>query len=587
MSNRLTYIFAGLLIIIMFLTAFSSAKKDALTFDELAHIPAGYSYLTKQDYRVNPEHPPLLKDFSAIPLTFLNLNFPSQDENWLQKNSAPAWWVQFDLGTKFIYESGNNPQEVIFWSRLPMILMTLLLGLFIFKWTKELADNKTALAVLIIFCFSPSILANGRLVTTDMGAAIGTVLATYFWLKFLYKPKFLNIIFATLFFGIAMLCKFSLILLIPFFGIITIIYALIFSKPNQKMRNIFDYVVKAIFIGLMALIFIIGPIYQLHIQNYPAEQQKRDTIADLAPGELKTIKQLDIWMIDQPILRPLSQYLRGVLMASQRTIFGNTVYFLGEISSSAWWYYFPIIFLLKIPTAFLLISLMVLIGLIFLLFKHGLSGKKWIKENFTIFSFLIFIIIYWATAIFSNLNIGIRHLLPSIPFIFMLVIIGLKYIIQSVQGKKKKLIISTGIILFIWYIISSLLSFPYYISYYNELAGGSENGYKYAVDSNYDWGQDFYRLLTFVEKNNIDKIYLDYFGGENPKYWLGEKYIQLKPKEIKKAPKGWIAVSINQLQGGIAKPVPGFDQETGFYNWLKDYEPVARMGYSIFVYKIE
>ena len=587
MSNKLTYALAGLLILVMFFAAFFSVKQDSLTFDELAHIPAGYSYLTQKDYRVNPEHPPLLKDISAIPLVFLNLNFPTQSQTWLQEGSAPAWWVQFDLGTEFIYESSNNPLQIIHWARFPMIILTLLFGLFIFKWAKELAGNKAALGVLIIYCFSPTILANGRLVTTDVGAAFGAAIATYFWLKFIYKPKFLNIILAAIFFGIAMICKFSLVLLIPFFAIITIIYSLLFSEPKKKIGNLIGYVVKAIVIGLLALIFIIWPIYQFHIQNYPQEQQKRDTISDLYTSDtFAPLKEFDIWMADQPALRPFSQYLRGILMASQRTIFGNTVYFLGEISSSAWWYYFPIIFLLKVPTAFLIMGLIMLLGLIFLIFKHGLRLSEWIKNNFTVFSMLLFVIIYWLTAIFSNLNIGIRHLLPSIPFIFILVIIGLKSVIEALKGKAKKILISVIIILFAWFVASSVISYPHYISFYNEISGGSELGYKYAVDSNYDWGQDFYALVNFVNENNIDKIYLDYFGGEDPEYWLGNRYVQLKPKEIKKAPVGWVAVSVNQLQGGIAKPVPGFDQETGYYDWLLEYDPVARMGDTIFVYHI-
>src|SRR4030042_1870231 len=128
MSNKLTYIIAGFLIFVMFLTAFFSMKETSLTFDELAHIPAGYSYLTEQDYRINPEHPPLLKDIAALPLLFLDLNFPSKDQTWLQTDSAPAWWVQFDLGTKFIYGSDNNPKEIIFWSRIPTIAIFLFLG---------------------------------------------------------------------------------------------------------------------------------------------------------------------------------------------------------------------------------------------------------------------------------------------------------------------------------------------------------------------------------------------------------------------------------------------------------------------------
>ncbi|HZX50240.1 MAG TPA: hypothetical protein VFE94_03840, partial [Candidatus Paceibacterota bacterium] len=144
------------------------------------------------------------------------------------------------------------------------------------------------------------------------------------------------------------------------------------------------------------------------------------------------------------------------------------------------------------------------------------------------------------------------------------------------------------------YIGSSLMAFPNYIPYYNALAGGTENGYKIAVDSNYDWGQDFYRLLDFVEANNIQKVYLDYFGGEDPAYWLGNRYAEMRcgdPNRQQtcaraKQEKGWVAVSANQLMGGTASPVTGFDQPTGYYAWLLDFEP-TRLGTSIFIYNIK
>src|SRR3989339_619590 len=113
LSNRTTYIIASVLLGILFLAALLSMRQDALTFDELAHIPAGYSYLTQKDYRVNPEHPPLVKDLSALPLLFLHLNFPQDKTVWTQPQ-APAWWVQFDLGTEFLYRSANNPRVIIF-----------------------------------------------------------------------------------------------------------------------------------------------------------------------------------------------------------------------------------------------------------------------------------------------------------------------------------------------------------------------------------------------------------------------------------------------------------------------------------------
>ena len=133
------------------------------------------------------------------------------------------------------------------------------------------------------------------------------------------------------------------------------------------------------------------------------------------------------------------------------------------------------------------------------------------------------------------------------------------------------------------------MAFPHYISYYNELVG-VQKGYEIAVDSNYDWGQDFYRLLTFVKENKIERLYLDYFGGEDPAYWLGDKYVKLDPNTegfIPSEVEGWVAVSVNQLQGGLAKPAAGFDQPTGYYEWLSAYTPVARAGNSIFIWHIE
>jgi predicted membrane-bound dolichyl-phosphate-mannose-protein mannosyltransferase len=82
LSNKLTNIICVVVLAFVFLISVLSMKGDALTFDELAHLPAGYSYLTQRDYRLNPEHPPLVKDFSAVPLLFMNINFPKDSPAW-------------------------------------------------------------------------------------------------------------------------------------------------------------------------------------------------------------------------------------------------------------------------------------------------------------------------------------------------------------------------------------------------------------------------------------------------------------------------------------------------------------------------
>ena len=591
MTNKITYVFAFFLLLTMFIVSLSSMSQSSLTFDELAHIPAGYSYLKYQDYRVNPEHPPLVKNIPAVPLLFLDLNFPNNHSLWTQKEEAPAWWVQFDLGREFIYRSGNNPREIIFWSRFAMIILLLLIGCFLFYWARKIGGNIVALGTLVLFSFSPNFIAHGQLVNTDIGAVLGTLIGIFFWIKFLKTPNWKNIFSAGIAFGIAMILKFSLILLIPFFIIITVIYAIYFRKSEEKIiKSIIDYTWKSLLVALIGVVFIIWPIYQLHILNYPPEQQLRDTIADISNHPVTVMRDVNIWMTRQQPLRGPAQYLRGLLMASQRTMWGNNAVFMGEISADSWLYYFPALYLFKTPLALQMLSLMLLAG-IFLKIRKS-SRKKffcsWVKNNFIITAFLIWIFIYWAAALAGNLNIGIRHLLPIFPFIYILITWGLVRLVHSINSiKYKKYTIASIFILLAWYIGSSLSTFPHYIPYYNELAGGTDKGYKIAVDSNYDWGQDFYRLLSFIEEKEINEIHLDYFGGEDPHYWLGKKYVKLNPKEIKEPPQGWIAVSLNQFMGGIANPAPGFNQEAGYYQWLNDYKPTARIGKSIFVYYID
>lgn len=603
--KKLTLIVAPLLLLVMGSLAFFSMKRDALTFDELAHIGAGYSYVTQQDYRINPEHPPLIKDLSALPLLFLNLHFPKDSPNWIQKD-APAWWVQFDFGTDFLYRSGNNPREVIFWARIPMILLLLVLGWFLFKWARELLGDVLGIFVLALFAFSPAFLAHGRLVTTDVGAALGALLAMYFWIKFLHNPNPKLMIAASLGFGAAMLMKFSLILLIPTFFILTVAYVLLHAQED-KMKVLIAYMGKSLLIGICALIFVVAPFYQFHVSNYPAEQQARDTAFDLSPRGITFIERIVIEMADVGPFRSLSQFFHGILMALQRGESGNTVYILGKISGSGVWYYFPVVYFYKEPAALHVFLLLGILGVIWF-FKQK-NAQNFLKQHFAYFSFALFIALYWAVALAGNLNIGERHLLPTLPFIYLLIAWGLRQLLVSsgrfspessrdVKNRtglsfaklniiQKSLAALIALVL-AWYASSSLAAFPHYIPYYNGLAGGMEQGYKIATDSNYDWGQDFHLLVDAVERHDIQKLYLDYFGGEDPKYYLGERFIKLDPQTANtEFLKGWIAVSINHYVGGTALPFEGFDQQTGYYNWLKGYTPIEKIGNTILLYHIE
>jgi len=569
--------------------AFLSTQNISLTMDEKAHIPSGYSYLAFQDYRLNPEHPPLAKDLAALPLLFLNLNFPVSHHCWTTDVNG-----QWDCGYQFLFNSGNNPDQIIFWARLPMMFLLLLLGWFIFFWARRLGGNKPALLALTLFSFSPTLLAHGRLVTTDIAAAFGFLIAIFFWLKFLKKPSAKNVFIAGVVLGIALCLKFSLALLFPLLAIVTLVWAFIGPKTlPSRTRHTLKYIGLSIIAGIVALVIIIWPIYYFHTVNYPIDRQTNDMKSILASNNFP-FKDLFIKSAGNPILRPVSQYMLGLLMATQRVEGGNTVYFLGQVSGQAWKHYFPLMYLLKVPLAFHIFTLLTLFlwllairkSKLFSSFKKfGKKLKDWLIQYPAEFSLLTLLAVYWTTSIFGNLNIGVRHILPVLPAMYILVSAAFFRLTERMKKRQKKAVYVFVAILVVWYAASSLMAFPYYLSYYNELVGGSKNGYKYAVDSNYDWGQDLKRLADFVEQKNIQKIKIAYFGGDSPEYRLGNKREELdvgKPNQ-----KGWIAISATLLQQGRAKPAPGYNQDTTYLNWLNNYQPVARAGNSIFIYHIQ
>jgi len=176
-----------------------NAKNDGATYDEVAHIPASYSYLSEHDMRLNPEHPPLLKDLAGLPLQFLDLNFDTTHSSWTTDNVADNQW---NAGRKFLYGSGNDPDRVIFWSRVPFILLALALGLFIFRWTKEIASIPAALLALALYAFNPNVLGHNHLVTTDLGIAAFITFSFYYFLKFIKQPSWKNVFLAGLFLGL-------------------------------------------------------------------------------------------------------------------------------------------------------------------------------------------------------------------------------------------------------------------------------------------------------------------------------------------------------------------------------------------------
>jgi 4-amino-4-deoxy-L-arabinose transferase-like glycosyltransferase len=619
----LTIVASGLLML-------SVSKQESAIQDELAHIPAGYSYDKFLDYRLNPEHPPLLKALAAFPLIFMGLNFPLDSVSWTKDVNG-----QWDTGGSFIYHSNDGrANEIIFWARILPILLTLLFVVLVYIWAKKLMGPIWALLPAIFVGLSPNFLAHGHYVTTDVAAALGFFVGIWTLVNYLNSPNKKSFWIAGIVFGIAQLLKFSTVLLVPLYLFFILIKWWLKSKENslklfsnQSLKILWKY-----FISLVGIFFIgyilVWIVYALFTANYPIDRQVSDTTTILSSFgngpdpmwskcppkglSMRCLADIDIWMSSSPIFRSIGHYMLGVLMVIQRSAGGNTAYFLGAIGNSGWWYYFPVIFLLKEPLP-ILIAIALGLGLAIKRYIDNSSlGKKgrfasYLNLNFAEFAMLCTVIFYWLYSIKSTLNIGFRHILPTLPLMYILAAGSIKkwcehkdefeYIdLQKKVSQKFKLFLGKTLKYFLlaglglWLVVDVAVAYPYFLSFYNGIGGGVWYGYRNVTDSNYDWGQDMLRLKDYIEKNNIQKIAVDYFGGGNIGYYLGDKAIPWNSAKGSPLDQGidWLAVSINSLQSAKATPEKYFTVESqNTYSWLSNYEsPYARAGTSIFIYRL-
>jgi hypothetical protein len=571
-----------------------NAKNDAATYDEVAHIPAAYTYVTQHDTRLNPEHPPLIKDLAGIPLLFLHLNFDTSQSFWT--GDLPNMWDegQWAAGRYLLYEAGNNPDKIIFWARIPIILLSLLLGLFLFKWGKELAGTSAGLFALMLYAFDPNILGHNHFVTTDLGVAAFLTFSFYYFLKFIKNPSWKNILLGGFFTGLLLVSKFSSIVALPIFGLVLVVYSLVKNNADQnnwktRLKNLGKYLFRGILAILVATI-VIWIVYEINTFSMPKETFAKTIDFFFSPedGNLKTVYTNKILhsLNQSNITRPLGTYLFGPAWTFKRVSGGNGSYFLGQVGNGFTWY-FPVVFGIKETLPFIFLAIFSIIYTFKQIFSSFSNIKNrlanFMRKSVVEYTFLSFIVLYAYVSISGGLNIGFRHLFPILPFAYLLISKKVFDFIRDRHTVTKRPVYYILIVLIAWIILIPFFNYPSYTSYFNESVGGSKNGYKYVTDSNTDWGQDLKRLKIYIDQHpEIDKIRVDYFGGGDISYYIGDKYIMwydsMRPIQT-----GWYAISTNFLQGSIynTKNTPQNN-----YAWTQQYKPVAEIGNSILVYHL-
>ncbi len=542
---------AAFFIVLFVLEASVIAIKKSSTWDEPAHILAGYAHIREgMDYISPLNHPAFGRMLAgALPAAFLELDF---DKNVRPEQAEGSDFFPYSI--KFLYGNRVGGDTVLFLSRLPNILLGALLGVYIFLWSEELWGLKGAYLSLFLYALSPNILSNAALATTDMPIAAFFFISSYYLFRLSKDgPSTKGIVMAAAMTALALTSKHTAFLLLA-----VVATAFIGNARKGFSRAALYYVFFA-FIVYAVVWAIYGFRFHSASPSYQALYWDRLALSGLTPvfGFLRVIK-----FLPEAYLYSVA----GVLMGAGS---GKLAFLMGKYSTEGWWYYFPVAFLIKtpIPVIFLLIA-----ALLYLPKERGMKD-------------VLLFVVFPAALVFAamsaqKVNIGIRHILPVYPFIFTLIGFAPNIRTQSMRAARA---VFFGCVL--WYSYSAASIFPHDLAYFNEFIGGPGNGYRYLVDSNLDWGQDLKGLKAYMDEKNIGRIKLAYFGLADPGYFSIDyeylpSFIILNPRNAKPSTpvKGYFAISATMLQGVY---LPDRD----FYRVFREARPIDTIGYSIFIYR--
>ncbi len=564
--GRFSYtLLAAITFWLFFALAVTSLDTLGPTFDEQGFLVRGLGYLREGNHHMRVGHPLGLNALNAALLVGdAQVRLPTEDPSWqLSSFHRPA--------ELFLWEIGNNVEHVMFLGRVPTIWLGLLLLAAAGRWARQLGGRKTAVLTMLLLALDPNILAHTRLTTTDLGLTFGALLSAYALWWCWQRPSPIRIVFAGIGFAVLQNTKFTAGLFVPLFAMAIIVTAVSrwYTTDNRKqtIKELLTFTVlfpTTAFLALWAMYgFQIGTL----------------------PTELPTLPQLG------GLTLPLSHHLEQLLDIGGRLQKATPSFLLGQYSDSGWWYYFPVAFALKTPLpTLLLLALAVVLkskDLRLTIKSHTTTFPTIINYQSSIinYSFLLLPPLgYFAFALTTDINLGYRHLLPVLPFLAVFTAVTL----TRTQFKFQKQLLITALI---WLAANTLTIAPNYLAFFNAIAGGPDNGWHALVDSNIDWGQDLPNLADWMAENGVDHVWLSYFGEARPEYY-GIDYTgldsfpprlmnpQARPFYPDNPAPGIYAISVTNLQGVL---FANHDQ----FAYFRQLQPAAKVGYSIFIYKVE
>jgi hypothetical protein len=536
---------AALLLAVFAFQCFTASRLKSPVVDEPPHIAAGLSNVEKHVFVVNVQHPPLMKELAGISMRLAGIRWPEneQSRSLLGGRADLAWPV----GNDIIISGG--PDRVLFWARLPAILLATMLGIVIFAWTRSLFGDAAALGALFLYTLDPILLAHSYLVTTDVPlAAFGTLFLFCLW-RYAGEPTRGRLLLCGVTLGASLAAKFSGMMLVPLAAVLLLAAHLVnpwsAAGPLSGLRARLK--AGALLLLRFAAICAIAALVVEAVYLFPSD----------------------------PLL-----YFKGYRQVNYDHD-PRTLFFLAGALSRHFYSYFVAAYLLKEPLAAIALAAA---GVALLLLRR--SGDTLLRL------FLLLPPLAWFLGYTVGADdIGVRYLIPALPFACILGGAALGWLVRRRSVWTR----AAAAALCGWIAVAALAIYPDHLAYFNETAclfadpssigldGGTSCGPYWLADSNVDWGQGLKQLKVWLERNpGPSPVRFVYFGSFPPEpYGIpGESKAAFRDlMSLVPVPGRWV-VSAHYL--AVAE---GYGER--FYNgggaWLREYPPTAIVGRSLYV----
>ena len=362
-GRRFSFVILGLCLVLFAIRSFSSMVQESATWDETHYFGIGKHLLKTGKWNVQGSilHPPLSFYLSSIPLLFARTDpalwksQPGFEQDLRYRGNADV-----ERGQTLLSAEENRNDRLLTESRFVMLIVGVVLCVYVFRWTMDLYGPKAAAVAGVLCSFSPNILAHARLITPDILLTTTTFITLYYFWKLLRDGKSRDAILGGMMLGLALMSKYSGLLLLPACCALAVIHWL--KYRSVPWRGCFWF--GAIGVAILFAGYRFNP----------------------------------------------EPYFSGIRFQREHAASGQSGFLMGKYSTTGWWYYYLAAFALKTPIPLILLLVIACAGYLLI---HGKSKRT--DEFFVLVPVLIFFWIfqplfnvYWFALHSPGLSISIR-----------------------------------------------------------------------------------------------------------------------------------------------------------------------------------